>query len=46
MNHYIKITEMDIIENYEKNGFVKLGIRKNFYQFPQEDADIMEWKKC
>ena len=34
------------IHVYEKNGFVKLGIRKNFYQFPQEDADIMEWKKC
>ena len=34
------------IHVYEKNGFVKLGIRKNFYQFPQEDADIMEGKKC
>ena len=36
----------EAIHLYEKNGFVKLGIRKKFYQFPQEDADIMEWKKC
>ena len=21
------------------------GVRKNFYQFPREDADIMEWKR-
>ncbi len=34
------------IRVYQKAGFVKLGVRKNFYQFPQEDADIMEWKIC
>lgn len=27
---------------YQSAGFVRLGIRKNFYQFPREDADIME----
>lgn len=34
------------IRVYQKAGFVKLGVRRNFYQFPQEDADIMEWKIC
>lgn len=26
-------------------GFYTLGVRKNFYQFPREDADIMEWQQ-
>lgn len=30
------------IHVYELTGFVKLGIRKNFYQFPTEDAFVME----
>ena len=29
---------------YEKAGFEKAGIRKNFYEFPKEDAVIM-WKR-
>lgn len=28
---------------YQSAGFARLGVRKNFYQFPREDADIMEW---
>lgn len=31
------------IHVYEEVGFVKLGVRKNFYEFPREDADIMEY---
>ena len=30
------------IHVYELTGFVKLGLRKNFYQFPTEDAFVME----
>lgn len=32
------------IDLYEKLGFVTEGIRKNFYEFPGEDALIM-WKR-
>ena len=30
------------IHLYRTCGFEKIGVRKNFYQFPREDADIME----
>lgn len=33
------------IQLYRTYGFEKIGVRKNFYQFPREDADIMEWKQ-
>lgn len=33
------------IHIYRTCGFEKIGVRKNFYQFPREDADIMEWKR-
>lgn len=33
------------IQLYRTHGFEKIGVRKNFYQFPREDADIMEWKQ-
>lgn len=33
------------IQLYRTYGFEKVGVRKNFYQFPREDADIMEWKQ-
>lgn len=29
---------------YGRSGFARVGTRKNFYQFPRENADIMEWK--
>ena len=29
------------IRLYEKCGFASVGVRKNFYSFPTEDADIM-----
>ena len=31
------------IHLYRTCGFEKIGVRKNFYQFPREDADIMEF---
>lgn len=31
------------IHVYEDAGFVKLGVRRNFYEFPTENADIMEY---
>ena len=31
------------IQLYRTYGFEKIGVRKNFYQFPREDADIMEF---
>ena len=33
------------IHLYRTCGFGKIGVRKNFYQFPRDDADIMEWKR-
>lgn len=39
----VRSSNQAAIHVYEKEGFVRLGIRKNFYQFPREDADIMEW---
>ena len=33
------------IHVYEQCGFYKIGVRRNFYRFPQEDADIMEWQE-
>lgn len=29
---------------YEKCGFQKVGVRKNFYSFPKEHAVIMQWQ--
>ena len=39
----VRSGNMPAICLYEHQDFVKLGVRKNFYQFPKEDADIMEW---
>ena len=34
---------LKILNKIEKNGFKEMGIRKNFYDRPKEDALIM-WK--
>lgn len=39
----VRSSNVAAIRLYEKMGFVKLGVRRNFYQFPEEDADIMEF---
>lgn len=41
----VRASNAPAIHVYEKMGFVKLGIRKDFYEFPREDADIMSWER-
>ena len=40
----VRQSNIDAIRLYEKLGFVREGIRKNFYEKPTEDAIIM-WKR-
>lgn len=37
----VRISNIPAISLYEKNGFAKDGIRKNFYSKPTEDAMLM-----
>lgn len=37
----VRVSNVAAIHLYEKNGFVKQGIRKNFYEKPNEDAYVM-----
>ena len=37
----VRVSNIPAISLYEKMGFEKLGIRKNFYEHPTEDAYIM-----
>lgn len=41
----VRVTNDPAIHVYEKKGFHTIGVRKNFYRFPTEDAGIMEWQK-
>lgn len=40
----VRVSNMSAIRLYEKMGFENVGIRKNFYEKPTEDAIIM-WKR-
>lgn len=37
----VRVSNVPAIRLYEKNGFERCGIRKDFYEFPREDAYIM-----
>ncbi len=39
----VRVSNLAARSLYRKLGFVSVGIRKNFYEKPREDADIM-WK--
>lgn len=41
----VRMSNDPAIHVYEKRGFTTIGVRKNFYRFPTEDAGIMEWQK-
>lgn len=40
----VRVSNAPAIGLYKKIGFRSVGIRKNFYEFPKEDADIMVWE--
>ena len=37
----VRTSNTNAISLYKRNGFIELGIRKNFYEMPTEDAIIM-----
>ncbi len=37
----VRVSNAPAISLYEKNGYKNLGVRKNFYRLPTEDAYIM-----
>lgn len=39
----VRVSNHSAIRLYEHYGFVHLGVRKDFYQFPKEDAYIMSY---
>ena len=38
----VRVSNAPAISLYKKHGFEEIGIRKNFYQYPDEDAIIMK----
>ncbi len=38
----VRVSNASAIGLYKRNGFEEIGIRKNFYQYPVEDAIIMK----
>ena len=38
----VRVSNAPAIALYEKHGFERIGIRKNFYEYPTEDAIIMK----
>lgn len=42
----VRVSNTPAIKLYEKMGFENLGVRKNFYDHPREDAYIMSCDLC
>lgn len=42
----VRVSNLAAVAFYEKNGFEKTGVRKNYYSAPIEDALIMHKKLC
>lgn len=40
----VRCSNEPAIQLYEKYGFLKVGVRKGFYEAPREDANIMVWE--
>ena len=40
----VRCSNEPAIQLYGKYGFLKVGVRKGFYEAPREDADIMVWE--
>lgn len=41
----VRVSNLPAIHVYESCGFVNVGVRKGFYDFPKEDAYIMVYEK-
>ena len=41
----VRVSNAPAIHVYEEKGFITIGVRKNFYRLPTEDAGNMEWQK-
>lgn len=41
----VRVSNQSAIGLYKSMGYEELGIRKNFYEHPKEDALIMAWEK-
>ena len=43
----VRVSNESAINLYDKNGFLQVGLRKNYYHNPKEDALILrkEWKQ-
>lgn len=42
----VRVSNTSAVALYEEEGFCKLGVRRDLYEFPREDAYIMEVVLC
>lgn len=41
----VRCSNTPAIRLYEKAGFEEIGVRRNFYDLPREDAKLMRWNR-